>query len=112
MKSRILLFCAVMLLVFKTVSAQQPAGDPFGDSFFAPELLIQHQMAIGLSDDQRNTIKTEIRKAQTQATELQWQLQDEMEKVIALVKPDRVDEQQALAQLEKILSLEREIKRI
>jgi Spy/CpxP family protein refolding chaperone len=112
MRSKIFLCCVLMILIFNPVSAQQPPGDPFGESFFAPELLIQHQLAIGLSDDQRNLIKTEIRKAQTQSTELQWQLQDEMEKVISLVKLDRVDEQQALAQLEKILNIEREIKRI
>jgi Spy/CpxP family protein refolding chaperone len=44
-------------------------------------------------------------------TELQWKLQDEMEKLVALIKQPRVDEQQVLAQLEKVLAAEREIKR-
>jgi len=43
---------------------------------------------------------------------LQWQLQDEMEKMVELVKQDRVDESQTLAQLDKILNLEREVKRL
>jgi Spy/CpxP family protein refolding chaperone len=34
-----------------------------------------------------------------------------MEKLVAQVKQPRVDEQQALAQLEKVLATEREIKR-
>jgi Spy/CpxP family protein refolding chaperone len=89
----------------------QPGPDPIGESFFPPELVMQNQQALGLSDVQKNTLKAEIRKAQTRFTELQWQLQDESEKMIALVKEEHVDEQRTLAQLDKILDLEREIKR-
>ena len=50
-------------------------------------------------------------RATARFTELQLQLADEAETMISLVKQDRVDEQQTLAQLDKILNLEREIKR-
>jgi Spy/CpxP family protein refolding chaperone len=91
--------------------AQQPDQDPIGQSFFAPELVIQHQEGIGLSAEQKEYFKTEIRQAQLKFTELQWKLQDEMEKLVTLAKQPRVDEQQMLAQLEKLLGAEREIKR-
>jgi Spy/CpxP family protein refolding chaperone len=42
---------------------------------------------------------------------LQWQLHDEMEKLVEMVKQDRVDESKTLAQLDKLLNLEREVKR-
>ena len=112
MKSKIFLLCALLLLACKPAAAQQKPSDPLGDSFFAPELVIQNQNAIGLTDDQKNFIKTEMRRVQTQATELQWQLQDEMEKMILLVKQDQVDEQQVMGELEKVLNIEREIKRM
>jgi len=89
----------------------QPGPDPFGQSFFPPELVIQNQQAIGLTDEQKNYFRTEIRDAQIKFTDLQWKLQDEAEKMMALVKQPHVDEQQALAQLEKVLSVEREVKR-
>jgi Spy/CpxP family protein refolding chaperone len=76
-----------------------------------PELVMQHQQAIGLSEEQKNYFKTELRKAQTRFTELQWQLQDELDKLVALVKQTSVDESSALAQLDKVLNAEREIKR-
>ena len=76
-----------------------------------PELVIQHQEEIGLSGEQRDYLKTEIRQAQLKFTDYQWKLQDEMEKLVALVKQPRVDEQQVLAQLERVLAAEREIKR-
>jgi Spy/CpxP family protein refolding chaperone len=89
----------------------QPGPDPLGQSFFPPELVIQNQQAIGLTDEQKTYLRTEIRDAQLKFTDLQWKLQDEAEKMIALARQPHVDEQQALAQLEKVLSLEREVKR-
>jgi Spy/CpxP family protein refolding chaperone len=111
MKAGVLCICAIFLLAAGAVRAQQPDQDPIGQSFFAPELVIQHQEAVGLSAEQKDYFKTEIRRAQLKFTELQWKLQDEMEKLISLVKQPRVDEQQVLAQLEKLLAAEREVKR-
>ena len=111
MKAGVLGVCAVFLFVAGAVRAQMPDQDPIGQSFFAPELVIQHQEAIGLSAEQKDYFKTEIRQAQLKFTELQWKLQDEMEKLVSLTRQPRVDEQQALGQLEKVLAAEREIKR-
>jgi Spy/CpxP family protein refolding chaperone len=115
MKARVLCACAMLFLSVGVARGQQPGpqpgDDPIGQSFFPPELVIQHQEAIGLSEEQKTFLKTEIRQAQLKFTELQWKLQDEMEKMVALVKQPRVEEQEALAQLEKVLASEREIKR-
>src|ERR1700687_3874079 len=111
MRARVLCICALFLFAAGAVRAQQPDQDPIGQSFFAPELVIQHQEAIGLSTEQKEFFKTEIRQAQLKFTELQWKLQDEMEKLVALVKQPHVDEQQVLGQLEKLLAAEREVKR-
>ena len=111
MRAGVLCICAVFLFAAAAARAQQPDQDPIGQSFFAPELVIQHQEGIGLSAEQKEYFKTEIRQAQLKFTELQWKLQDEMEKLVALVKQPHVDEQQALAQLEKVLAAEREIKK-
>jgi len=72
---------------------------------------MQHQQAIGLSDEQKNSFKVEVRQAQLKFTELQWTLQDEMERLVALLKQPKVDEKQAALQLDKVLAAEREIKR-
>jgi Spy/CpxP family protein refolding chaperone len=111
MRARVLCICAVFLFAAGGIRAQQPDQDLIGQSFFAPELVIQHQEAIGLSAEQKDYFKTEIRRAQLKFTELQWKLQDEMEKLVALVKQPHVEEQQVLAQLEKLLTAEREVKR-
>jgi len=72
---------------------------------------MQHQQEIGLSPDQKSFINAELQKAQAKFSELQWQLAGEIETMASLVKQERIDEAQSLAQLDKILNLEREIKR-
>lgn len=113
MKLKLLAFCAGVFLAASTAAAQQPApgSDPVGENLFPPELIMQNQKAIGLEEAQKTYIVSEISKAQGRFTELQWQLQEAMETLVGLLKRDTVDEQQALEQLDKVLSLEREVKR-
>ena len=113
MKVKTLWGCAFILFAFAPALAQQQQpSDPIGDNFFPPELVMQHQQAIGLSEEQKEFFKSEFRKAQTRFTEMQWQLQDEAEKMASLVKQESVNEQQVLSQLDKVLGVEREIKRL
>jgi Spy/CpxP family protein refolding chaperone len=111
MKARILSLCALVLALAGTARAQQPGEDPFGKNFYPPELVMGHQEAIGLSEEQKSYLKAEIRQAQVKFTELQWKLQDEVEKLVAIIKQPRIDEQQLLAQVDKVLAAEREVKR-
>jgi len=113
MVSLLFVLCAPVFFSSHAVRAQQPQPppDPLGEQFFPPDLVMQYQQAIGLNEEQKNSIKAEVQKAQARFTELQWQLQSEVETMLSLAKEPRVSEQQALAQLDKILPLEREIKR-
>src|SRR5918911_4374194 len=115
MKLRVYVSCAVLIFVAVVVRAQQPPQtpqpDPIGENLFPPELVMQYQQAIGLSEEQRDLIKAEIQKAQARFTDLQWQLQSEVETMASLLRAPRADEQQTPAPLDKILGLERELKR-
>jgi Spy/CpxP family protein refolding chaperone len=99
------------LFLFTPLAAQQLPEDPLRDVLFPPEAVMQHQQALGLSDEQKNNLKVEIRQAQLKFTELQWTLQDEMERLVSLLKQSKVDEKLASSQLDKVLAAEREIKR-
>jgi Spy/CpxP family protein refolding chaperone len=89
---------------------QQPF-DPIAQNLFPPELVMQHRHEVGLTDEQKAAIKDEAIKASTRFSELQWLMQDEMETMANLMKGASVDEQRVLAQLDKILNIEREVKR-
>lgn len=113
MKTRILILCIVLALLTLVAGsyAEDKNPDPLAENLFAPELILQNQQAINLTADQKTFIRGEIQKAQAKFTDLQFQLQDEMEGLVTLIKQPHTDEDQALAQLEKILKIEREVKR-
>ena len=92
-------------------AGQPPPADPVAENLFPPELVMQHQSEIKLTEDQRNALMAEIQKTQGRLVELQQRLQKEMEALGALLKKDDVDEQGALAQLDRVLNEERQIKR-
>jgi hypothetical protein len=109
---RICMFLAWLLLLGGRLAAQQPQGmDPVGENLFPPDLVLSNQKAIGLNDEQKNYVRSEVLKAQARFTELQFQLQDAMETLVGLLKQNPADEAQVLAQLDKVLSAEREVKR-
>ena len=85
--------------------------DPIGEHIYPPELILQHQKAIALTDAQRTALASEVKKVQSTVFDRQIELQRNVERLIELLKADRVDEQQALAQLDLVLNTEREVKR-
>ena len=91
---------------------QSPPPDPLGDVMFPPDMIMGHARELGLTDEQKTFMRGEIQKTTTRFLELQWQLQDAMEALHQIMKSNSVDEQQALAQLEKVLDTERQIKRL
>jgi Spy/CpxP family protein refolding chaperone len=114
---------SVVLLGFVMVSAQEPQGtnpprqprppmDPFGDVMFPPDAVMRHASEIGLSDEQKDYVKSEIRKTANRFNELQWQVEDTMDALRTTMKAEQVDQQHAMAQLDKLLDAEREIKRM
>jgi Spy/CpxP family protein refolding chaperone len=135
MKKRIGLFvgllAAVLLLSAISISAQQPPpadgpapqdqprpphppmpNDPLGDAMFPPEMIMMHTRELDLTQEQKTFMRAEINKATTRFNELQWQLQDAMEALHDTMKANPVNERQALAQLDKVLDTEREIKHL
>lgn len=92
--------------------APVPPMDPLGDAMFPPDMIMGHARELGLTDEQKTFMRGEIQKTTTRFLELQWQLQDAMEALHQTMKPNTVDEQQALSQLDKVLDTERQIKRL
>jgi len=88
-----------------------PQQDPFGRFLFPPELVMQHQGEINLQDSQRTALQQAIQQAQSKFVEVQWKLSAESEKLMRLLQAATVDESQLLEQVDRILALEREMKR-
>src|SRR5712691_9838962 len=114
------LLSVVMASAQQPQAAQSPQGqmqphppmDPLGDAMFPPEMIMQHTRDLNLTDEQKTFMRAEINRTTTRFNELQWQLQDAMEALHDSMKANTVNEQQALAQLDKVLDTERQIKRL
>lgn len=88
-----------------------PAGDdPLARYLFTPELVMGHQQAIGLTDRQRAAIQEAMKEAQEKFVDLQFRMSAEVEKLQRLIQGTSVDEERVLDQVDRVLSLEREIK--
>ncbi len=98
------------------VSAQAPGGQPSEEDqiakrLFAPELVMQHQQRIGLKPTQRTTITEAIGKTQGKVLDLQWRMKEEWETLVSLLDSSTIDEAAALAATDRVLGIEREVKK-
>lgn len=89
-----------------------PNPDPLAHLMFPPDMIMNHARQLNLTDEQKAFMRSEIQKTMASFQDLQWKLQDQMELLQETMKSTSVNEQQALAQLDKVLDLEREIKRL
>jgi Spy/CpxP family protein refolding chaperone len=80
--------------------------------FFAPELIMQHQHAIGLTANQQAAIRSEMQQSMAQFTDLQWRESAQVESLTGILKQDQPNEKEALTELDKLLDLENQIKRL
>jgi Spy/CpxP family protein refolding chaperone len=101
-----LLFASLM------VTAQQGKDDdPIAQSFFSPELVMQNQQSISLTETQLTNIQKEMQSAQAEFTPLQWDLQKEMEKFKLMISKPALSEADVEAQLDHMLTIENKIKK-
>ena len=132
MKTMFAIVFAAAFLIVSVVTAQQPPQapqppgprgadnmpppppnpDPLAHLMFPPDMIMGHARQLNLTDEQKAFMRAEIQKSTVTFQELQWKLQDQMELLQETMKSSSVNEAQALAQLDKVLDVEREIKRL
>lgn len=102
----------MLLLPATALRAQAPnAEDVFKHVLVAPDLIMKYHNEIGLDENQSRTIKELIQKSQSRFLDLQWEMQSEVEKLVKLLSARPTDENAVLAQVDRVLNLEREIKK-
>jgi Spy/CpxP family protein refolding chaperone len=110
-RTAIILLLLTLSIPAAAAEVPSPGDDPLARHLFPPERVMGHAQEIGLDDSQRTAIRKEVQKAQSKFLDLQFDIQTEMETLVRLVKENKVDEPRVLAQLDRVLSLEKEIKK-
>lgn len=104
-------FLLPIVLAATVASAQAPPDDPFQGALFPPELVMRHAEDVGLDAGQRTAIKEAIQEVQPLFLDRQFELQSEVGRLRKQLASATVDEEAALERLDRVLALEREIKR-
>lgn len=92
--------------------ATAPNLDVAAKYLFAPEFVLAHQEAIGLTDSQRTEIRDAMATVQSKAVvDAQFKLAAATERLANTLSSASVDEAGALRQIDETLALEREVKR-
>lgn len=104
--------CLAVSLSATSSGETTPEGeDPVSRYLYAPEKVMGHAQELGLDEAQRNGIRNEVHKAQGRFLDLQFELQGEGEKLGRLLREKPVDETKVLSQVDRILALEKDVKR-
>ncbi len=104
----------LLLLVATAAFGQQPPPqeDPIGQQLFPPELIMSQSQKLHLDEKQRTTIKNEVQRAQSKFFDLQWELKEASDAMVQMLQQTPIDEARVLEQADKVMGLEREIKKI
>lgn len=107
-----LLTVGALLGAQRLAAQQQPQQeDALGRYLYPPELVMQHQEAIALTEEQRSAITVALHNLQQRIVEVQWQMAAQTEKLNGLLAGPSVDRAAVLAQFDQVLDLERAVKR-
>lgn len=88
------------------------AADPFAGAYFPPELVLMARERIALTREQQDALRARLEKTQPRSDELRAKLERETAALAALAKQERIEETALLAQLDKVLDAEREVKHL
>jgi Spy/CpxP family protein refolding chaperone len=107
-------FFAVLSLLgpLLAADASKPVTDPFAGAFFPPEMILLARDRIALTQEQADALHARMETTQSRSDELRAKLERETAALAALAKSEHVDEAAVIAQLDKVLDLEREVKHL
>ena len=108
------LFAVSLLLLAGLATAQQtgPEQDPFNGKLFPPNVILEHQEALALSDQQLADIRAAVVDVQSNIAGHQWDLREAYQRVMSELDQSPIDEEQVLANIEQALAAENKVKKM
>ena len=111
MKPLFVLILSLFSVMALADSLTPSPGDELAQNLFAPELVLKYRHEIALDDKQSKALKAMIQTAQSKFLDLQWDMQAETGKLAGLLKARPVDSAAALTQVDRVLTIERDVKK-
>ena len=113
MKRSILLpiFALMALAAAAPAQSARPDEDPLAKLLFDPQLVLKFASELSLQAAQRTSIVNAIKAAQGEILDRQLEMAERHQELVKSMEALRVDESAALAQADRVMELEREMKR-
>jgi len=110
---RILLPILALAALATAAPAQsvKPDDDPLARLLFDPQLVLKFASELSLQAAQRTSIVNSIKAAQGEILDRQLEMAERHHELVKTMEALRVDEAAALAQADRLMDLEREMKR-
>jgi Spy/CpxP family protein refolding chaperone len=89
----------------------QRPPDPMAETTFPPDLVMRSAQEIGLTEEQRQALESDLRKAGARFKEFDPRMRQEMQALADLMKEQRPDSDKVMAQLDKVMAVERDMRR-
>jgi Spy/CpxP family protein refolding chaperone len=83
---------------------------PIETRLFSPELVMEHQGELAITEEQQRALLAEMERGQSAMLHLQWELQGEKEKLVKLLDAERVDEAKVQEAAARVMDRETKVK--
>ncbi len=112
MRRALVVGLAALALLAGPARAQDKKDDALAKAVFAPDLVFKYGREIGLKPPQRQAIVDAIKNVQGDLVGLQLSMAEPAQALVDLLNQPQVDESAALAQADKVLTIERDVKKM
>lgn len=93
-------------------SAERVLPSELSDVLLTSEMIMMHASELKLTPIQMASVRKEVENSNVKFNELSWHLDEAVEILRQRILVHAVDEERALAQLDRVLDIERKIKRL
>ena len=109
---RIGVLCLLTLASPAIAQGQGPQQDVFKGKLFPPNIILEHQDALELSESQFMAIRSAVVEVQGAVAEHEWDLREAYQRVMSDLDESPVDAEAVMANVEKALLAENEVKKL
>ncbi|MBX3225821.1 MAG: periplasmic heavy metal sensor [Labilithrix sp.] len=91
-------------------ASASPAEGPIETRLYPPELAMERQIELGITEEQKKALITESERGHSEVLKYQWELEAEKEKLVKLLEPDTVDEAKVKDAAARVMDRETKVK--
>jgi hypothetical protein len=112
MKKAMLLLLAVASFVVGAAGAAEPKPDVFKGKLFPPNVILEHQLELGLSKQQFTEIRKTVVELQGNVAEHEWDVREAYQNIMAELDRSPIDQDKVLEHVGAALRAENEVKKL